>query len=268
MAAADHEVTRSPIPYRSPSRRSNSSSVSVFRILATVEAGSPVSSRISEARIRGRAAVKQSRIRALRSTTWTDPLGEPAPGELDSATRFIPTCRKRFDEDAAYLDRRTVDLSAITPYVARPGAVSGEHAIPVSEVERRHVDQCFIGSCANGQLDDVRIAAEILDGRQVADGTRLIVTPASQAVYLEAIKRGYVETIAAAGAVVTNATCGAGFGYHMGVVGDGEVCLTASTRNFRGRMGSPDAEIYMASTQTVASSALTGQITDPTEVLA
>jgi 3-isopropylmalate/(R)-2-methylmalate dehydratase large subunit len=102
----------------------------------------------------------------------------------------------------------------------------------------------------------------------VADGTRLIVTPASQAVYLEAIRRGYVEKIAAAGAVVTNATCGACFGYHMGVVGDGEVCLTASTRNFRGRMGSPGAEIYMASTQTVASSALTGHITNPAEVLA
>jgi 3-isopropylmalate/(R)-2-methylmalate dehydratase large subunit len=172
------------------------------------------------------------------------------------------------DTDAAYLDRRTVDLSAIGSYIARPGSVSGEHAIPVSEVEQRHVDQCFIGSCANGQLDDLRITAEILDGRRVADGTRLIVTPASQAVYLEAIRRGYVEKIAAAGAVVTNATCGACFGYHMGVVGDGEVCLTASTRNFRGRMGSPGAEIYMASTQTVASSALTGHITNPAEVLA
>ena len=95
------------------------------------------------------------------------------------------------------------------------------------EIEDRRVDQCFIGSCANGQLEDLRIAAEILDGRQVADGVRLIVTPASQAVYRDAVRLGYVETIADAGAVVTNSTCGACFGYHMGVLGDGEVCLTA-----------------------------------------
>jgi 3-isopropylmalate/(R)-2-methylmalate dehydratase large subunit len=125
------------------------------------------------------------------------------------------------------------------------------------------VNQGFIGSCANGQLDDLRIAAEILDGRSVAPGTRLIVTPASQAVYSDAVRLGYVQKIVDAGAVVTNSTCGACFGYHLGVVGDGEVCLTASTRNFRGRMGSPNAEIYMASTATVAASAITGHITDP-----
>jgi 3-isopropylmalate/(R)-2-methylmalate dehydratase large subunit len=172
------------------------------------------------------------------------------------------------DPDAEYLDRRTVDLSAVGPHVARPGSVSGRYAVPIEEIERRHVDQCFIGSCANGQLEDLRIAAEILDGHEVAPGTRLIVTPASQAVFQEAARRGYLEKIAAAGAVVTNATCGACFGYHMGVVGAGEVCLTASTRNFRGRMGSPDAEIYMASTATVATSAISGTITDPREVLA
>jgi 3-isopropylmalate/(R)-2-methylmalate dehydratase large subunit len=125
------------------------------------------------------------------------------------------------------------------------------------------VNQGFIGSCANGQLEDLRIAAEILDGRSVAPGTRLIVTPASQAVYSDAVRLGYVQKIVDAGAVVTNSTCGACFGYHLGVVGDGEVCLTASTRNFRGRMGSPNAEIYMASTATVAASAITGHITDP-----
>ena len=93
------------------------------------------------------------------------------------------------------------------------------------------------------------------------------MTPASQAVYRDALRLGYVQKIADSGAVVTNSTCGACFGYHMGVVGDGEVCLTASTRNFRGRMGSPTAEIYMASTATVAASAITGHITDPREPL-
>ena len=171
------------------------------------------------------------------------------------------------DPDAAYVDTREIDLGALHPYVARPGRVSA-NAVPVPDVEDRAVHQCFIGSCANGQLDDLRIAAEILDGRQVARQVRLIVTPASQQVYRDAVRLGYVQAIADAGAVVTNSTCGACFGYHMGVLGAGEVCLTASTRNFRGRMGSPDAEIYMASTATVATSAVTGRITDPRTVLA
>jgi 3-isopropylmalate/(R)-2-methylmalate dehydratase large subunit len=170
------------------------------------------------------------------------------------------------DPDAAYVAVREVDLSSLTPYVARPGKVA-DNAVPVAEVERRKVDQCFIGSCANGQLDDLRIAAEVLGGRRVAPGVRLIVTPASQAVYAEAVRRGYVEALVDAGAVVTNSTCGACFGYHMGLLGEGEVCLTASTRNFRGRMGSPDAEIYMASPLTVATAAIAGEIVDPSEVL-
>ena len=171
------------------------------------------------------------------------------------------------DSDAHYADVRAVDLNALEPYVARPGKVSA-NALPVSEIERRAVQQCFIGSCANGQLEDLCITAQILHGRTVADGVRLIVTPASQAVYRDAVRLGYVQSIADAGAVVTNSTCGACFGYHLGVVGDGEVCLTASTRNFRGRMGSPTADIYMASTATVAASALAGRITDPRAVLA
>jgi 3-isopropylmalate/(R)-2-methylmalate dehydratase large subunit len=171
------------------------------------------------------------------------------------------------DDDAAYAARRTIDLSAMVPFVARPGKVS-DNAVPVPEVEDRAVQQCFVGSCANGQLDDLRVTAEILRGRQVAPGVRLIVTPASQQVYRDAVRAGYVEAIADAGAVVTNSTCGACFGYHLGLLGAGEVCLTASTRNFRGRMGSADAEIYMASTATVAASALTGRITDPREARA
>jgi 3-isopropylmalate/(R)-2-methylmalate dehydratase large subunit len=103
-----------------------------------------------------------------------------------------------------------VDLSQPGPYVARPGSLSGDHSVPVGEIESRHVDQCFIGSCANGQLEDLRIAAEILDGRQVAPGTRLIVTLASQAVYRGDPRLGYVQKIADSGAVVTNSTCGAG----------------------------------------------------------
>ncbi|MFJ4657355.1 aconitase/3-isopropylmalate dehydratase large subunit family protein [Nocardia sp. NPDC088792] len=171
------------------------------------------------------------------------------------------------DPDADYLDVRTIDLSALEPYVARPGTVS-HNGVPVSQIERRKLDQAFIGSCANGQLDDLRIAAGILRGRTVAPGVRLLITPASQQVYREAMRLGYLQDLADAGAVVTNSTCGACFGYHMGVVGPGEVCLTSSTRNFTGRMGSTEAEIYMASPATVAASAITGYITDPRSVTA
>ena len=171
------------------------------------------------------------------------------------------------DADAVYAAVREIDLSTLVPYVARPGTVS-RNGFPVSEIEPRRIDQAFIGSCANGQLDDLRIAADILRGHQVAAGVRLIVTPASQQVYRDAMRLGYLQDIADAGAVVTNATCGACFGYHMGVVGPGEVCLTSSTRNFTGRMGSTEAEIYMASPATVAASAVAGHIVDAREVVA
>src|SRR6201992_4116757 len=171
------------------------------------------------------------------------------------------------DPDADYYDIRHIDLAALEPYVARPGTVS-RNGLPVSQIGSQKVDQAFIGSCANGQLEDLEIAAKVLRGRTVAPGVRLLVTPASQAVYRQAMRLGYLQDIADAGAVITNSTCGACFGYHMGVVGPGEVCLTSSTRNFTGRMGSPDAEIYMASPATVAASAITGYITDARSVTA
>jgi 3-isopropylmalate/(R)-2-methylmalate dehydratase large subunit len=171
------------------------------------------------------------------------------------------------DSDAQYAQVRRVDLAGLEPYVARPGTVS-HNGVPVSGIERQRIDQAFIGSCANGQLEDLQIAANVLRGNTVAPGVRLLVTPASQEVYREAMRRGYLQVIADAGGVVTNSTCGACFGYHMGVVGPGEVCLTSSTRNFAGRMGSAEAQIFMASPATVAASAITGYITDPRGVTA
>jgi 3-isopropylmalate/(R)-2-methylmalate dehydratase large subunit len=171
------------------------------------------------------------------------------------------------DPDATYRDVRHVDLDALEPYVARPGTVS-HNGLPVSQLGRQKVDQAFIGSCANGQLEDLEVAANVLRGRTVASGVRLLVTPASQAVYREAMRLGYLQDIADAGGVVTNSTCGACFGYHMGVVGPGEVCVTSSTRNFTGRMGSTEAQIFMASPATVAASAITGYITEARSVTA
>ena len=171
------------------------------------------------------------------------------------------------DSDAAYHDVRHIDLAKLEPYVARPGTVS-RNGLPVSQLGKQRVDQAFIGSCANGQLEDLEIAAQVLRGKAVAPGVRLLVTPASQAVYRQAMRLGYLQDIADAGGVITNSTCGACFGYHMGVVGPGEVCITSSTRNFTGRMGSSEAEIFMASPATVAASAITGYITDPRSVTA
>jgi 3-isopropylmalate/(R)-2-methylmalate dehydratase large subunit len=171
------------------------------------------------------------------------------------------------DPDAAYHDVRHIDLAALEPYVARPGTVS-HNGLPVSQLGRQKVDQAFIGSCANGQLEDLAIAAAVLRGNTVAPGVRLLVTPASQTVYRDAMRLGYLQDIADAGGVITNSTCGACFGYHMGVVGPGEVCITSSTRNFTGRMGSTEAEIFMASPATVAASAIAGYITDPRSVTA
>jgi 3-isopropylmalate/(R)-2-methylmalate dehydratase large subunit len=171
------------------------------------------------------------------------------------------------DADASYEQEITVDLSSLEPQVVLPDKVAWnvKGAREVAE-DRIKVDQAFIGSCANGRLSDFAVAAEIVEGRTLAHGTRMIVTPGSQDILKEAIRRGYVETLMEAGAVVTSSTCGACFGGHMGLLADGEVCITASTRNFKGRMGSPEANVYMGSPATVAASAITGHITDPRDL--
>jgi 3-isopropylmalate/(R)-2-methylmalate dehydratase large subunit len=171
------------------------------------------------------------------------------------------------DSDATYREVRRIDLGKLQPYIARPRTVS-RNGLPVSDLHGQKVDQAFIGSCANGQLEDLQIAANVLRGNTIAPGARLLVTPALQAVYREAMRRGYLQDIADAGGVVTNSTCGPCFGYHMGVVGPDEVCITSSTRNLTGRMGSAEADIFMASPATVAASAISGYITGPRSVTA
>jgi 3-isopropylmalate/(R)-2-methylmalate dehydratase large subunit len=168
------------------------------------------------------------------------------------------------DPDARYKERRRLALGEIEPLVALPDSVVS-NSVRVGEVAGQKIDQAFIGSCANGTLDDFAVAAKVVAGRRVAPGVRLIVTPGSQAIYRDALAAGYVATLSEAGAVVTNATCGACVGGHMGVLGPGEVCITASTRNFKGRMGDPSARIYMASPATVAASALAGRIASAAE---
>jgi 3-isopropylmalate/(R)-2-methylmalate dehydratase large subunit len=172
----------------------------------------------------------------------------------------------RPDADADYLEVRTIDLGSLEPLVALPDSVLN-NSRPLAAVAGTRIDQAFIGSCANGTLEDLRLAAQILMGKKVSSKVRLIITPGSQKVYLDAVREGIVETLVEAGAVITNPTCGACGGGHMGVLGPDETCITASTRNFKGRMGDPSARIYMASPATVAASAITGVITDPREYL-
>jgi 3-isopropylmalate/(R)-2-methylmalate dehydratase large subunit len=166
------------------------------------------------------------------------------------------------DADATYAARRTIDLSRLRALVAKPDAVI-RNSVAVRDVAGTRIDQAFIGSCANGTLDDLASAAEAVKGRRVATGVRFIVTPGTQGIFRAAIRAGYVQTLMDAGAVVTPATCGACFGGHMGVLGPGETCITSSTRNFKGRMGDPTARIYMASSATVAASAVAGHIAAP-----
>jgi 3-isopropylmalate/(R)-2-methylmalate dehydratase large subunit len=138
---------------------------------------------------------------------------------------------------------------------------------PVGDVAGTVIDQAFVGSCANGTLEDLALVAEVVGGRRVHPRVRFIVTPGSQNVYRAAAEAGILTTIVNAGGVVTAATCGACSGGHAGVLGPNETCITASTRNFKGRMGHDSARIYMGSPATVAASALKGAIADPREFL-
>ena len=165
------------------------------------------------------------------------------------------------DADAEYSDRYSIDVKGLDPYVATPH--SPANGIPVNEIEKVEIDQAFIGSCTNGRLEDLELAARIVKGKKVHPSVRFIITPASTETYLKAMNAGLIEILIRAGGVVTNSTCGACVGGHLGVLGPGEVCVSSTNRNFKGRMGHPDAEIYLASPATVAASALTGRITDP-----
>jgi len=165
------------------------------------------------------------------------------------------------DSDAEYERTLEVDVDRLEPQVACPHSV--DNVKPVKSVEEIEINQAFLGSCTNGRLEDLEAAAEILKGKKISKGVRMIVTPASQEIYLQALKSGLLEIFVEAGALVTNPTCGACFGGHMGLLAPGEVCISSSNRNFVGRMGSPEAEVYLASPVTVAASALAGKIVDP-----
>ncbi|MGQ0600203.1 MAG: 3-isopropylmalate dehydratase large subunit [Anaerolineales bacterium] len=168
------------------------------------------------------------------------------------------------DPDAVYATSHIIDCSAIELTVSCPHSVDATQ--PLSGLRGRRIHQAFIGTCTNGRLEDIAAAAEIMRGKRVAPGARLLIVPASSEVYLEAMQLGHVQTLMEAGAMFGTPGCGPCMGNHMGVLAPGEVCISSANRNFKGRMGQPDAEIYLASPAVVAASAVTGVITDPREL--
>jgi 3-isopropylmalate/(R)-2-methylmalate dehydratase large subunit len=170
------------------------------------------------------------------------------------------------DDDAEYTETMEYDIETepLVPMVAIPD--SPTNAQPVTEVRGVPIDQAFIGSCTNGRIEDLEIAAKILKGKKIRRGVRLIITPASKETYIHALNEGLLEIFLDAGAIVTNSTCGACVGGHLGVLGAGEVCISSTNRNFKGRMGHKDSSIYLASPATVAASAVEGAISDPRRV--
>lgn len=168
------------------------------------------------------------------------------------------------DEDAIYASTHVINADDIELKIACPHTVDNVKSL--REVAGTPIQQAFLGTCTNGRLEDLAAAAEIVKGQRVAAGTRLLVIPASSEVYMDALKAGYVQTLIEAGAVFGTPGCGPCMGVHMGVLGPGEACISTANRNFKGRMGQPGAEIYLASPAVVAASAIRGVISDPREL--
>jgi 3-isopropylmalate/(R)-2-methylmalate dehydratase large subunit len=190
---------------------------------------------------------------------------------VDGATRayLYGRARRPFhvyeaDPEATYARVIDIDAGQIEPQVALPHLP--ENARPVSQVGVVPIDQVVIGSCTNGRLEDLRVAAEVLAGRQVHPGVRCIVIPGSQQVYLDALREGLIEALIEAGAAVSTPTCGPCLGGHMGVLAAGERAVSTTNRNFRGRMGHPDSEVYLAGPAVAAASAVAGRIVHPREI--
>lgn len=169
------------------------------------------------------------------------------------------------DDDAVYDETYVIDLSKIKPTVSFPHLPENTHT--VDEIDDIKIDQVVIGSCTNGRLEDLQIAAEIMNGKKVAKNVRTIIIPATQKIYLEAMEQGLLKIFIEAGAVVSTPTCGPCLGGYMGILAEGEKAVATTNRNFVGRMGHIDSEIYLASPAVAAASAIAGKIAEPKEVL-
>jgi 3-isopropylmalate/(R)-2-methylmalate dehydratase large subunit len=168
------------------------------------------------------------------------------------------------DDDATYEATHVYEGPDLAPQVSKPS--NPENAVDIEEVVGTAVDQVFVGTCTNGRYEDIRVVADVLNGEQVAPGTRLIVVPASKAVYEKCLETGVLGSLVEAGATFQSAGCGACAGYHQGVLGDGDVCLATANRNFPGREGSMESHVYLGSPATAGATALYGEIMDPREI--
>jgi 3-isopropylmalate/(R)-2-methylmalate dehydratase large subunit len=190
----------------------------------------------------------------------------PPDGETQRYLReeaHVSTAVEMFgpDADALYEQTIDIDVSKLGPQISCPHTV--DNVKPVGEVAGKRVHQIVVGSCTNGRLDDLEVVARTLKGKRVADGTRLLVFPASWRIYSEAMRLGYLQELVTSGAVVCNPGCGPCLGVHQGALGDGETALATTNRNFKGRMGNPKSEVFLCSPAVAAASAITGVLTDP-----
>ena len=170
------------------------------------------------------------------------------------------------DDDASYCQILNIDVASLEPVIAYPFLPDNGHTMTQAVEDNIKVDQVFVGSCTNGRLSDLKVASEILNGQKVAQHTRMIVTPGTQKILREATKLGYIDILVDAGAVVSNPTCGACLGGYMGILGDEEVCISTTNRNFVGRMGSRTSKVYLSNSAVAAASAISGYITDPSSL--
>jgi homoaconitase/3-isopropylmalate dehydratase large subunit len=188
-----------------------------------------------------------------------------APVALEEALSRVTAGALYPDEGAKCAATYTYQASELEPYVACPHSV--DLVEPLSRVAGTVVQQAFLGTCTNGRLEDIAAAAQVIKGQQVAPGTRFLVIPASSQVLTAALQAGYIQTLVEAGAVIGVPGCGPCMGNHFGIPAPGEVTISSANRNFRGRMGTQEAEIYLASPAVVAASAIVGRIADPREVM-
>lgn len=185
---------------------------------------------------------------------------EPNKGVLDYLKQRsrLPFEIYGSDKDSLYEREFVFDISDMEPQIACPHDV--DNVKPLSKVEGTHIDQAFLGSCTNGRFEDLKEAAQVLENNRVHENVRMIIAPASAEIYMQALREGIIETFIQAGAIVCNPGCGPCLGAHMGVIGHGEVSISTTNRNFKGRMGDPDSEVYLANAAVVANSAINGEI--------
>ncbi|MCC7123051.1 MAG: 3-isopropylmalate dehydratase large subunit, partial [Gammaproteobacteria bacterium] len=217
---------------------------------------------VAELNIDERMAICNMLVEAGAKTGMVEPDAQTEAYAKAHAKRSYTLVRA--DPDAQYVSRHEIDLSTLRPMLAQP--YSPENVVPIDAVGKVHIDQVYMGNCANGTLTDLRQIASVFKGRKVAKGTRAIVVPATQQIYRQAMHEGLIEQFIEAGAAVSTPTCGACFGGHNGALDDGEVAVSTVNRNFKGRAGHAGARVYLANSYVAAAAAVAGEIVDPAKL--